>query len=45
MIKFIAGFLCGVVVATIGFSGVAKLLDNGVNKVKDTVQEQVKDGS
>ena len=45
MIKFIAGFLCGVIVATVGFSGVAKLLDNGVNKVKDTVQEQVQNGS
>ena len=39
MIKFIAGFLCGVVVSTIGFAGVARLLDNGVNKVKQTVQE------
>jgi len=45
MMKFLAGFLCGVIVATVGFSGIAKLLDNGVNKVKDTVQEQVKDGT
>jgi hypothetical protein len=40
MIRFLAGFLCGVIVATVGFSGIAKLLDNGVNKVKETVQEQ-----
>lgn len=45
MVKFLAGFLCGVIVATVGFSGIAKLLDNGVNKVKDTVQEQVNHGS
>jgi hypothetical protein len=40
MIRFLLGFLCGVIVATVGFGGVAKLLDNGVNKVKETVQEQ-----
>jgi hypothetical protein len=40
MTRFLLGFLCGVIVATVGFSGVAKLLDNGVNKVKETVQEQ-----
>lgn len=40
MTKFIAGFLCGVVVATIGFSGVARLLDNGVNKVKEVATEK-----
>jgi hypothetical protein len=40
MMRFLLGFLCGVIVATVGFSGVAKLLDNGVNKVKETVQEQ-----
>lgn len=34
------GTLFGIVIATVGFSGVAKLLDTGVNKVKQTVQEQ-----
>jgi hypothetical protein len=38
--KFIAGFILGIVVATIGFSGVARLLDNGVNKVKEVATEK-----
>lgn len=40
MRDFLLGTLFGIVIATIGFSGVAKLLDNGVDKVKQTVQEQ-----
>jgi uncharacterized membrane protein YtjA (UPF0391 family) len=41
--RYIIVFLSGVIVATVGFSGIAQLLDSGVNKVKNTVQEQVKD--
>ena len=40
MTKFLAGFILGIVVATIGFSGVARLLDNGVNKVKEVATEK-----
>ncbi len=40
MTKFIAGFVLGIVVATVGFSGIAKLLDNGVNKVKEVAAEK-----
>ena len=42
MKNFILGTLFGIVVATVGFSGIAKLLDNGVNKTKEIVHEQVK---
>ena len=42
MSKLIIGFILGIVVATVGFSGIAKMLDNGVNKVKEVSQEQVK---
>lgn len=42
MTKVLIGFILGVVVATVGFSGVARMLDNGVNKVKEVSQEQVK---
>ena len=42
MLKFIAGFVLGIVVATVGFTGIARMLDNGVNKVKEVSQEQVK---
>jgi hypothetical protein len=41
MKNFILGTLFGIVVATVGFGGIAKLLDNGVNKTKAIVQEQV----
>ena len=40
--KFIVGFVLGVVVATIGFSGVARLLDSGVSVVKEKSQELAK---
>jgi len=40
MYNFIAGTFFGIVIATIGFSGVAKLLDNSVDVVKNKVQEQ-----
>ena len=42
MTKFLVGFILGIVVPTVGFSGIAKMADNGVNKVKEVTQEQVK---
>jgi hypothetical protein len=39
MTKFVIGFVLGVIVATIGFSGVARLLDSGVDVVKEKSQE------
>ena len=42
MTKFFVGFILGVVVATIGFSGVARLLDSGVDVVKEKSQELAK---
>jgi len=44
MKNFISGIIFGIIVATVGFSGIAKLLDNGVNKVKEVTQEQVNHG-
>lgn len=41
MKNFILGTVFGIVIATVGFSGIAQLLDNGVNKVKQVTQEQV----
>jgi len=40
MKNFIIGTVFGIVIATIGFSGVARLLDGGVNKVKAIAHEQ-----
>ena len=42
MIKFIVGFILGLTVATIGFSGIATLADKSVNTAKTTLQEQAK---
>jgi hypothetical protein len=42
MTKLLIGFIFGIVVSTVGFSGIAKMADNGVNKVKEVTQEQVK---
>jgi uncharacterized membrane protein YtjA (UPF0391 family) len=42
MTNLLIGFVLGIVVSTVGFSGIAKMADNGVNKVKEVTQEQVK---
>lgn len=38
----IIAFIFGIVVATAGFSGIARMLDNGVDKVKQVTIEQAK---
>lgn len=42
MKNFLVGTVFGIVISTVGFSGITKLLDNGVTKVKEVTQEQVK---
>lgn len=42
MKNFILGTLFGLVIASVGFSGVAKLLDNGVSKVQSVAKEATK---
>ena len=42
MINLLVGFILGVVVSTVGFSGIAKIADSGVEKVKQVTVEQVK---
>jgi len=42
MKNFLVGTIFGIIVATVGFNGIAKMLDNSVNKVKEVSQEQVK---
>jgi hypothetical protein len=37
--KFIIGFVLGIVVGQIGFSGLARMLDRGVNMVQQQAQE------
>ena len=42
MTKFIVGFICGLVVATVGFQGVALLADQGVKAAQASLTDQVK---
>lgn len=39
---YVIGFILGLVVATVGFSGVAKILDKGIETVKTQSQELAK---
>jgi len=39
MTKLVIGFILGVVVSTIGFAGVARVLDRAVDTVKTTSYE------
>ena len=42
MKTFILGTIFGIVVATVGFGGIAKMLDNGVEKTKSIAVESSK---
>lgn len=42
MKTFIFGTIFGIVVATVGFSGIARMLDNGIQKTKDIAVETAK---
>ncbi len=42
MKAFIAGTIFGLVIATVGFSGVARIFDNGVQKVQEVSREAAK---
>jgi capsular polysaccharide biosynthesis protein len=39
MRNLLIGFVLGIVVATVGFSGVARILDNGISTVKSTSKD------
>jgi hypothetical protein len=42
MFSHLAAFIAGIVVATVGFTGVAQIADQGVNKVQSAVKEVTK---
>jgi hypothetical protein len=42
MIKLIIGFILGMVVGQVGFGGIAKILDNSVEKAKTQVETLAK---
>ena len=39
---FLIGVVFGILVATVGFSGIAKIMDNGINKTKEIAVESAK---
>lgn len=42
MKMFVIGTVFGLMLATVGFSGMAKILDNGVQKVQEVSKEAAK---
>lgn len=42
MKMFILGTIFGIIVSTVGFSGIAKMLDNGIEKTKEIAVEGAK---
>jgi capsular polysaccharide biosynthesis protein len=40
--NFIIGFIFGIVVVSVGFAGITKILDNSVNTIQETVKEIAK---
>jgi hypothetical protein len=42
VIKFVAGIVVGIAICTVGFSGMARILDNGVTKVQEVTKEAAK---
>ena len=42
MTKFLSGFIAGIIVATVGFSGIARMLDKGVDTDKTQSTELAK---
>jgi hypothetical protein len=42
--KFVIGFVLGVTVATVGFNGIASILDGGVTTIKTQARTLSKNG-
>jgi len=42
MLNFICGFILGVAACTVGFTGLAKMADKGVESMQTTVKEVAK---
>lgn len=42
MTNFIVGTIFGIILATVGASGIAKFIDKGVDQTKVIIQENVK---
>ena len=45
MTKFRIGFILGLVISTVGFNGIVKLFDNGLNKFQEITIESTYPGT
>jgi uncharacterized membrane protein YtjA (UPF0391 family) len=39
MISHLVAFIAGIIIATVGFTGIAEIADKGVGKVQEVVRE------
>ena len=44
MTKFIVGVIVGIAISSVGLTGLARLVDKGVDQTKTVIQEQAKQG-
>jgi len=42
MIKFLVGVFVGIAISSVGVSGLARMLDKGIDQTKTVIQEQAK---
>jgi len=42
MRSFVAGTIFGIIICTVGFTGIARMFDNGVAKVQEVSREAAK---
>ena len=42
MSKFIVGVIVGIAISSVGLTGIARLIDRGVDQTKTVIQEQAK---
>ena len=40
--NFLVGVIVGIVIATVGFGGIAKIADKGIDKIKEVTIEQTR---
>lgn len=42
MTRFVAGIITGIVICTVGFTGIARMFDNGIAKVQEVAKDAAK---
>jgi hypothetical protein len=42
MTKFLAGVVVGIAISSVGLTGIARLVDKGVDQTKTVIQEQAR---